>query len=171
MLTLSLLRHAKSSWANPRIDDFERPLNERGEDAAPRMAAFMARRGIAPELILCSPAVRTRQTLELVLPHLPGNPKVVYEDVLYLAAASALLKRVCKVAAKVRHTMAIGHAPGLHTLAQELAGAGTREDMQALAEKFPTAGLAVIVFAARTWAGVNRGAGRLELFMTPKRLT
>ena len=88
-----------------------------------------------------------------MLPHLPGKPEVVYEDALYLASAAALLKRIRKVAAKVRHVMLIGHDPGLHALAQQLAGAGTREDLQALAEKFPTGGLAVLVFAARSLVG------------------
>jgi phosphohistidine phosphatase len=170
MLTLSLLRHAKSSWANPALKDFDRPLNERGEDAAPRMGAFMARHGIAPELIVCSPAVRARQTLSLVLPHLQGSPKVVYERSLYLAPAAVLLRRIRKVAAKVRHVMLVGHDPGLHTLARQLAGAGTRVDLQALAEKFPTGGLAVLVFPGRSWSDVKRGQGRLELFMAPKRL-
>ena len=170
MLTLSLLRHAKSSWANAHLDDFDRPLNGRGEDAAPRMGAFMARRRIAPDLILCSPAVRTRQTLDLVLPHLSDPPKVVYEDALYLASPAALLQRIRKVPAKARHTMLIGHDPGLHVLAQELAGTGEREDLYALAHKFPTAALAVIGFAVREWAKVRRGAGRLELFVAPKRL-
>ena len=76
MLTLSLLRHAKSSWANPGQQDFDRPLNERGLEAAPRMGAFMAEHGIAPDLVLCSPSVRTRQTLDLVLPHFSPAPTV-----------------------------------------------------------------------------------------------
>ena len=59
MLTLSLLRHAKSSWADPGLDDFDRPLSERGENAAPRMGAYMAKHGIVPELILSSPSART----------------------------------------------------------------------------------------------------------------
>lgn len=170
MLTLSLLRHAKSSWADPELEDFERPLNERGEKAAPRMGAFMAGHGIAPELIVCSAAVRTRQTLDLVLPHLRGSPKVVFEDGLYLAAATALLKRVRKIAAKVRHAMLVGHDPGMHVLARDLAGSGRQEDMEALARRFPTAGLAVIEFAVEAWPKVKPGAGRLKLFMAPKRL-
>jgi phosphohistidine phosphatase len=170
MLTLSLLRHAKSSWADPDLHDFDRPLSERGTDAAPRMGAFMARQGIAPELILCSPAVRARQTLDLVLPHLRGNPEVAYEDALYLASASAMLKRIRKVAAEVRHVMLIGHDPGLHTLARGLAGAGEQKDLQALAEKFPTGGLVVLAFTARRWSNVKCGAGRLQFFMAPKRL-
>jgi len=170
MRTLSLFRHAKSSWANPSHKDFERPLNGRGEKAAPRMGAFMARHDIAPDLILCSAAVRTRQTLDLVLPHLAGSPRVIYEDALYLAGAPALLTRIRKLGAKVRHAMLVGHDPGLHVLAQELAGSGDGDDLEALAAKFPTAGLAVIAFAGTTWPKVTRGAGRLEVFMTPKRL-
>lgn len=170
MLTLSLLRHAKSSWANPGQQDFDRPLNERGLDAAPRMGAFMAGRGIIPDLVLCSPSVRTRQTLDLVLPHFSAAPTILYEDTLYLASPSTLLKRVRKLDADIRHAMIVAHDPGLHRLAMELPGSGDPEVMQALAQKFPTAGLAVIVFEGRSWSKVKPGAGRLELFMSPKRL-
>jgi len=170
MLTLSLLRHAKSSWSDPRLKDFERPLNDRGETAAPRMGAFMARRGLAPDLILCSTAVRARQTLNLVLPHLKGAPELVYEDGLYLASSATLLKRVHQVSADVRHVMIVGHDPGMHTLAVELAGSGDPDDLERLSDKFPTAGLAVLAFDADDWRKVKWGSGRLELFAAPKHL-
>jgi phosphohistidine phosphatase len=170
MLTLSLLRHAKSSWDDPELDDIDRPLNDRGEKAASRMAAFMAENAIAPQLILCSPSVRTRRTLDLVLPALKGKPTVAYEDALYLAAASTLLKRIRKVKAPTRHVMVVGHDPGMHSLAVDLAGSGSPGDLQALSAKFPTCGLAVIAFEASAWPAVKPGAGRLKLFMTPKRL-
>jgi phosphohistidine phosphatase len=178
MLTLSLLRHAKSSWSDARLRDIERPLNERGELTAPRVGAFMAKRGLVPDLVLCSTAVRARQTLDLVLRRLKGGeegskeaaPEVVYEDALYLASLAAMLKRVRKVAAKVRHVLIVGHNPGLQSLALELAGSGPAEELEALAEKFPTGGLAVIAFAGRGWSKIKPGAGRLELFMVPKRL-
>src|SRR5262245_8755490 len=102
MLTLMLLRHAKSSWDDGSLRDFDRPLAPRGESAAPRMGAYMAEQGLAPQLILCSPAVRTRQTVDLVLPHLEGDPTVVYEDRFYLAAPSVLLARLRRIEAKVR---------------------------------------------------------------------
>ena len=170
MLTLSLLRHAKSSWDDGSLKDFERPLAKRGESAAPRMGAFMAEQGLAPQLILCSPAVRARQTLDLVLPYLAGGPTVVYEDNFYLAAPSVLLARLRKIEGKVAHVMIVGHDPGMQGLAVELAGDGDAGMLQALAVKFPTAGLAVIRFKARSWAKVGRGRGRLELFTTPKTL-
>jgi len=170
MLTLSLLRHAKSSWSDSRLKDFERPLNDRGEAAAPRMGAFMARRGIMPGLILCSTAVRARQTLNLVLPHLKGAPELVYEDGLYLASSAAMLKRLHKVAAAERHVMIVAHDPGMHTLAVELAGTGNADDLKRLSDKFPTAGLAVIVFEAHAWPEVKWGSGRLKVFAAPKHL-
>jgi phosphohistidine phosphatase len=170
MFTLSLLRHAKSNWDDPGLKDFDRPLARRGEAAAPRMGEFMAAQGIEPELILCSPAVRTRQTLELVLPYLTAGPTVVYEEAFYLAAASQLLARVRTVEANVRHVMIVGHDPGMHGLAVELAGSGAPKQMQALVAKFPTAGLAVLDFEVDGWPDIGPGLGRLRLFMTPKRL-
>ena len=133
MLTLSLLRHAKSNWDDPSLKDFERPLSKRGENAAPRVGAYMAVQGLAPDLVLCSPAVRARQTLGLVLPRLAGGPTVVYEENFYLAAPSVLLARVRKVEAKVRHILIVGHDPGMQGLALELSGAGGADALQALA--------------------------------------
>jgi phosphohistidine phosphatase len=170
MLTLSLLRHAKSSWDDSSLDDFDRPLARRGEAAAPRMGRFMAQQGLTPDLALCSSAARARQTLDLVLPHLERRPEVVYEDGLYLAAPSAMLARLNRVDAGVPHVLVVGHDPGMQGLALELAGDGDPRLLQAIAAKFPTAGLAVIRFAARSWARIGRGAGRLVLFATPKSL-
>ena len=170
MLTLSLFRHAKSSWDNPNLQDFDRALNERGREAAPRMGAYMAEHGIAPDLILCSPSVRTRQTLELMLPHFTARPPVLYEDAIYFAAPSTLLKRIRKLDVDVKHTMIVAHDPGLHRLAMQLSGSGDSDLLQSLTEKFPTAALAVIEFGGRSWSKVQLGAGHLKLFMTPKRL-
>ena len=104
------------------------------------------------------------------MPRLPVLPKVLYEQALYLAPASVLLKRIRKVEAKVRHVMVVGHDPGMHALAVDLAAIGKPEELEALGTKFPTAGLAVIVFDDRDWSKVKPRAGRLQLFMTPKRL-
>ena len=170
MLTLLLLRHAKSSWDEPSLDDFDRPLAPRGQTAAPRMGAYMAQQGLAPELILCSPSVRARQTLDLVLPHLAGEPTVLHEDALYLAAASLMLARLRKIESKVGSVMIVGHDPGMQGLALELSGSGDADILNALAGKFPTAALAVIRFRARAWSRIGPGKGRIEQFVTPKML-
>ena len=94
MLTLSLLRHAKSSWKNPSLPDRERPLAARGITDAPLMGRAITERGIDPELVLCSSARRTVDTLSLVLPELKVEPSVVYEDALYHASAAEMLHRL-----------------------------------------------------------------------------
>lgn len=171
MLTLSLLRHAKSSWDEPGRDDFDRPLAERGRRAVPAVGRFMARGAIAPDLILCSAALRTRETLSLLLPELTGGAhRVLYEAGLYLADAATLLRRLQSIDTDARHVMVIGHNPGLHMLALTLAGHGEAADREALARKLPTAALAVLDFDLATWTGIAAGTGRLRLFVTPRTL-
>jgi phosphohistidine phosphatase len=171
MLTLSLLRHAKSSWDDPSLEDFDRPLAKRGIAAADRMGAYIQAQGLAPDAILCSSAVRARQTLELVLPHFLGPPTVEYDRSLYLASAPVMLARLRRRDAKLtRHVMLVGHDPGMHALACQLASTGNPEQLRAMAHKFPTAGLAVIRFKARAWSKLAAGAGELDRFVTPKTL-
>ena len=170
MLTLSLLRHAKSSWDDDSLEDFDRPLAERGIEAAPRMAEFMKRKGLLPDLVLCSAAKRTRETLDLVLPILGGAPEIVHERKLYLASPAVMLAKLRKVKEGIAHVLMIGHNPSHHALALDLVGKGKAADITALAEKFPTAGLAVIDFDLTRWADVKTATGKLRLFMTPKRL-
>jgi len=171
MLTLSLLRHAKSSWDDPSLEDFDRPLARRGIDAAGRMGRYIQAHDLAPALIICSDAVRARQTLELVLPHLAAKPAVTYERGLYLASPQSMLARVRKLdAADVRHVMLLGHDPGIHALAVDLAGTGEPRHLASLARKFPTAALAVIRFTVRDWAKAAPAKGKLMLFVAPKML-
>lgn len=170
-MTLALLRHAKSSWDDPSLDDFDRPLAKRGITAASRMGAYIEARGLVPDAILCSDAARARQTLDLMTPHFTAKPAITFEHGLYLASSSALIARARRLdAAAVRHVMLVGHDPGMHQAARELIGAGDPEEIRALERKFPTAALAVIVFRVGDWAKVARAKGTLKLFVTPKTL-
>ena len=171
MLTLSLLRHAKSSWDDPELPDHDRPLNKRGTRDAPRVGARMRAGKITPDLIVCSGAVRARATLTLVLSALnEARPPIVYDEALYLAEPDALLTRLAAIEAANRHVLLVGHNPGLHALALELTGAGERRDLARLALGFPTAALATIDFAVASWDLIAPGTGRLRLFVTPKQL-
>ncbi len=176
MLTLSLLRHAKSSWDEPGLGDRERPLAKRGLKAAPKVGAALAAMGVKPDLVLCSGAVRTRETLTLVLPKFPAPPPpVVYDDSIYMATPAALLMRIRSVEAehtdpKPRHVMVIGHNPGLEELAMLLIGSGADDDMSRIAEKFPTAAVAIIAFETDDWTEIDAGTGRLEHFIMPRQL-
>ena len=166
MHTLFLLRHAKSSWTDPTLPDVERPLAPRGRRDAKRIAEHLRRRGIEPELVLCSTAVRTRETLDLVRPALPTS-KLAHEQELYAASADALLARVRRVPETVESVMVIGHNPGLHQLALVLASTG--EELERLEAKFPTAALATLKLT-RAWDEVAAGDATLAEYVVPKQL-
>ncbi|WP_069436177.1 SixA phosphatase family protein [Methyloceanibacter methanicus] len=168
MLTLSLLRHAKSSWKNPALPDRERPLNSRGMADAPAMGRAMSERGIDPELILCSSAQRTVDTLALVLPELKVEPKVLYEDSLYHATPEEMLDMLRGIQPGARSVLLLGHNPEIQALALELIGAGPKELRDRLSEKYPTGGLAVITFPAGLWSSVDVGSGSLTQFLAPR---
>jgi len=170
MLTLILLRHAKSSWSNPALSDIDRPLATRGMNDAPLMGKAMAERGIDPELVLCSSARRARDTLDLVLPELRVEPKVVYEDALYHARPEIMLELLHGIQPGANRVMLVGHNPELHAFALDLVGAGPKHFRDRLMTKFPTAALAVINFAAGLWKSVTVNSGTLNLFLAPKDL-
>ena len=170
MLTLSLLRHAKSSWKNPTLPDRERPLATRGTADAPLMGRTMAERGIDPELVLCSSARRTVDTLALVLPELKVEPKVVYEDALYHASPAEMLEMLRQIEPGATRVMIVGHNPELQAFALDLVGSGPKHLRDRLMEKFPTAALAVINFTAGLWSSITVNSGALGLFLTPKEL-
>ena len=178
MLQLLLFRHAKSDWTVASRGDFDRPLAERGRRDAPRMGAYMREHAIMPDLVLCSTARRTRETLDLLLVDLTpaavklrsAPPRVDFEEALYLAESFDLLDRVRMVPRGVARVMLVGHNPGMHELAMDLAGAGARADRTHLAGKFPTAALAVITFEVADWSEVALARGRLERFVTPREL-
>jgi phosphohistidine phosphatase len=170
MLTLSLLRHAKSSWKNPTLPDRERPLASRGVADAPVMGRAMAERGIDPELILCSSARRTVDTLALVLPELKVEPKVVYEDSLYHPSPAEMLEMLRAIQPGANRVMIVGHNPEIQAFALDLIGSGPKHMRDRLTEKFSTAGLAVINFTAGLWSSIAVNSGSLNLFLTPKEL-
>lgn len=170
MRTVSLFRHAKSSWSNPRLDDFDRPLAARGKASAPPMGAYMARSGITPDLVLCSSALRARETLELALEKMRTKPKTQCDDRLYHASATMMLDILRHLSPDTRHVMLLGHNPGLHALALDLFGSGEPGAVAAICQKFPTAALAVITFDIDDWARLAVGEGYLRLFVTPKML-
>lgn len=169
--TLCLLRHAKSSWADPALDDFDRPLNQRGRASMVPLGLYIDEKRLRPDGILCSSAQRTRETLGLLLPWLHGEAVVRIERGLYLASADELLTRILRVDDGVSCLLMIGHNPGLEDLATLLAGTGDVFASTAMQEKFPTAALAVLDFDAPHWADIVPGKGELRAFITPKLLT
>lgn len=165
MRTLYLLRHAKAERGEG--GDFERRLMDRGRRDAPAMGRYMRERGYLPALILCSPAARTRETLELLTPELGTPASQEFDRMLYLGAAGILLQRVQAVDEEIGSVLLIGHNPGLAQLAAALAPRGDKRATARMREKYSTCGLAVIHLQVDRWEQAMPGAGTLTDFMAP----
>jgi phosphohistidine phosphatase len=168
MKRLYLLRHAKSSRDDPTLADPDRPLAPRGRRAAKVMAKHLGRKGIAPELVLCSPSRRTRQTLTRIAPALGKSADVQIEPELYAAPAPVLLEVLHEVPDEVESVMLIGHNPGIQDLALSLASAGS--EIPRLRSKFPTAALATLALNG-TWRKLAPGTAELVSWVKPKELS
>ncbi|MEZ5817164.1 MAG: histidine phosphatase family protein [Hyphomicrobiaceae bacterium] len=171
MRTLSLLRHAKSSWDDATLDDFDRPLAPRGRKAAPLMGRHMRDLGLAPDLVLCSSAARTRETAKLALGEFDDNRlPISHDSAIYEASLSSLIARLRTVDDGVRHLLMIGHNPGLQDLVLCLVGGRLDAAHETIAEKLPTAALVVLDLDIADWSAIGPGCGRITHFATPKLL-
>ncbi|MGP4001911.1 SixA phosphatase family protein [Streptomyces sp. 8N706] len=160
-----LLRHAKADW--PEVSDIDRPLAERGRKDAPVAGRRLADSGINPELTLCSTAARTRETWKLVVHELPQRPKTVYEERLYEASLGELIALLNEQPDDVRDLMLVGHNPGMHALADALAGEAEGDALSRMKRVgFPTAAIAVIGFNG-SWKTVEHGVGKLLDYWAP----
>jgi phosphohistidine phosphatase len=150
MLELALLRHAKAITQGAGLEDFDRPLAPRGRRDAARLAAALAP-GAAFALVLCSPARRTRETLEALVPRLPASCELRWVPALYLAEAAQIAGELRGLAA-TPSVLVVGHNPGLHQFARWLAGEPATPEARSLEEAFPTAALARFQLRARSWS-------------------
>ncbi|HHB12613.1 MAG TPA: histidine phosphatase family protein [Chromatiales bacterium] len=159
---LTLLRHAKSSWADPQLADFDRPLNERGKRDAPEMGRRLAARGLQPNLVLTSPAKRARKTARKVARKLGlAKPRVVHEAALYLAEPGDLRAVLSRLDPSCRDVLVVGHNPGITDFANELTGADI--------DNVPTTGAVRIRLRGADWSQALAAGGALLWFDYPKR--
>jgi phosphohistidine phosphatase len=159
MKKLLLLRHAKSSWADPHMADFDRPLNERGVAAAPFMGGIMSREQLIPDLILSSPAERARNTAELVRLGSRLEIEIRYDERIYEASPQTLQRILIESDLHVTSLMIVGHNPGMEGLIRLLTGDSA---------EMPTAALAEIDLKIQEWKDVRPLAGDLVRVMRPK---
>ena len=168
MPTLHLLRHAKSA-ANEGVEDHERGLTRRGVQAARLVGRTLPAATGELDLVLCSTALRTRATMDLVLAGYAVRPQVLIEKGLYLANGDKLLARLRRLSEKDRSVLVIGHNPGLHELALALAAAASPAYAALASGKFPTAARAS--FSIETgWAALGSARHRLVGYVTPASL-
>jgi phosphohistidine phosphatase len=163
MKTLLVLRHAKSSWNDPELDDHERPLNERGRRDGPRMGKLVREHGLVPDIVISSDALRARLTAEAVAEAARYAGKILFDPRLYMASAADILSLLRTVRQNVETVMIIGHNPGLEKLVEELTG--ERQEL-------PTAALAHIVLEIDQWRDLTLSTrGTLLGHWRPKELT
>lgn len=170
MPRLLMMRHAKSSRDDPELGDYDRPLNERGRNAAAFMGGHLSGQGLVPERILCSSARRTRQTLSRLLDDLDGEIEVRLMRGLYEASASDIVDAVAALGGSRPTMMVIGHNPALQAATVSLIGTGNPMLVRAVETQFSTAAVAVIDFDNRRWSDIRERDGRIVAFFRPRDL-
>jgi phosphohistidine phosphatase len=168
MNMLHLLRHAKSSRKED-VEDHERPLSRRGRDAARRVGKHLPAMAGTLDLVLCSSALRTRETLDLVLAEFSPRPRTMVEDELYLASCERLMDRLRRLDEAQVNVLLIGHNPGLHELAIALAEKSSPIFHRLTSGKFPTAAYASFQVPER-WSGLGYSRNVLLAYATPESL-
>lgn len=167
MKRLHVLRHAKSSWDDPRLSDRDRPLAPRGRKAARRLARWLDEHELRPDLVLCSPALRATQTLERIATEL-GSPEVVVEEGLYHASAAELIEQARRLPDSIDGALLVGHNPGLADLCLLLARPSAERDR--VAGNLPTGALVTLELDAVSWTALEPGCAELTRLVLPREL-
>ena len=171
MKTLSLLRHAKSSWDDPVARDFDRALNARGVAGAALIGGYLRDEGLDYDHVISSPAVRCTETLDHLYEGLGRSFHPTWDRRVYLASCVTLLDVVHEAPDHADHLLMCGHNPGLEDLILLLVPDRDGDDRRdAVEEKFPTAALAEMEFDVDRWADVKSGGGRLVRLVRPRDL-
>lgn len=162
MKRLYLVRHAKSSWKNPELTDFDRPLNKRGKRDAPIMGQRLRRAGERPDLIISSPAKRAAKTAKVLAGEIAyPRENISWVDELYGAGAQTLFEIVTDLDDSVSRVMLVAHNPGLTFFAEFLTGIAI--------ENIPTSGVFAIDFDTSSWRDIHEAEGKPAFFDFPKK--
>jgi len=162
MKNLILIRHAKSRWDDPTLNDKDRPLNRRGKLDAPIMGRLLKQKGLVPDLILASPAKRARKTAVKIAEEV-GYPKarIVIRETLYLEGIAALIEIIRALEDDKHRVFLVGHNPELTDLANRLTGSSITN--------IPTCGIVSVEFPVASWRETTEETGVLALFERPPR--
>jgi phosphohistidine phosphatase len=169
-MRLMLFRHAKAEKSAPGMGDRDRPLSSRGQKDAARMGAYMAHHGLLPDHAWVSPARRTRETWQGAAAAFPGAIPATFVDRLYNSETATIMAVLREGEPSLHTLLVVGHNPGMHETARQLIASGDVGDRERLHVGLPTSGLVVIDFAVSDWGQLHLHRGRLERFITPRRL-
>ncbi|MCH7678028.1 histidine phosphatase family protein [candidate division KSB1 bacterium] len=162
MKKLTLIRHAKSSWKYPNLDDLDRPLNKRGKRDAPMMGKRLAKDKVLPDLMISSPAKRAWKTAKIIAREVGFENKTIDKNsALYEAGVSELIQVIQKIDNKYNDVIIFGHNPGFNSLSHYL----TNYEV----DNIPTCGVFVIEFNVNSWKEVSQRKGKFISFDYPKK--
>ncbi len=163
MKKIFIVRHAKSSWSHPELDDFDRPLNRRGKKNALEMGQRLADRNVRPDELRTSPAKRAAATAKRIAQQISFPLENINKNFrLYHGSTSDMIKLIQSISDETDTLMLFGHNPGLTDLVNDLSGADIYN--------IPTCGIAEINFEVSSWKEVNEGIGELVTFDYPKNI-
>ena len=164
MKTLYLVRHAKSSWKYPNLDDFERPLNRRGRKSAPFMGKILKKLKVAPDLIISSPANRAAMTARIIAASI-NYPleNILYSETIYDFSENALIHVIKQIDDPVNKAMVVGHNPAVNGLANYIGDQPINN--------IPTCGVFCAELDISSWAKIGEHCGKLKFFEFPKKHT
>jgi len=164
MKTLYLVRHAKSSWKHPELDDFERPLNKRGRESAPLMGIFLKKLKVAPNLLLSSPANRAAMTARIIADGIDYPlEEIQYNGELYLSGVEVLIHVIEHLKGSVKEAMLIGHNPEFTHLANYISGQRI--------SNIPTCGVFCTELNISSWGEIGENCGKIKFFEYPKKIS
>lgn len=162
--TLVIIRHAKSSWANPLQSDFDRPLNDRGERDAPKMGERLKALGLLPDLIVSSTAKRAKQTAKRIAQGVGYRSEdIQWVDALYHCIPSVFPEVIAEISEVIQTLFVVAHNPGITEFANELSD-------QFRIDNMPTCSLVAVSFEANYWSDFHSAVKRVILFECPKKL-
>lgn len=170
MKKLILLRHAKSSWENPDIEDHDRPLNGRGTAACPVMADWLRTHRYVPDIVLCSSSKRTRQTVKGLRRVIDDLPKACIDPRLYHASPTTMRQYIAELPDRAQTVMLVGHQPGLSAFTRMLADGEEQRRCRRAYEHFPTAAAAVLQLDIDHWSDLEYAQARFIDFAVPREL-
>ena len=170
---LTLIRHAKSRWDDLELSDFDRPLSPRGIKAAPKIAKYLSDEGLSPDLIFCSPARRTKETLSRMKTVIPLSSEIVFDRSIYSAGmGEGIMNLLMTQNPEEEHVWVIGHNPAMQELSLVLPNwdASQQETRNRILRKFSTAAVCRMEFDTQNWQEIGFSKAKFSHFMTPKML-
>ena len=170
MKQLTIMRHAKSDWGDAKLDDFDRPLNDRGWKAARRIGRELDHRGFHFDLVLASPAARARETIDGLQEKFDFKAPIRFEERMYLASEALLLTFVQGLPESVHRPLLVVHNPGLQRLLLNLTDRGEHHLRHKIGKKYSTGAVAVVDLPAHRWNEVEPGSGEIVDLILPKDL-